>query len=348
MKASQIHTSLELLVALKQPVFLWGPPGVGKSEIVKQTAEKQRLDLIDIRAILLDPVDLRGLPRISADGLSEWCTPSFFPQSGKGILFLDELNAAPPLVQASCYQLVLDRRLGEYSLPDGWSIIAAGNRERDRAVTHRMPSALANRFVHINFSVDCDEWLKWAVKREISPVIISFLRFRPALLHDFDPEKDSKAFPSPRTWEFASNLLKSIKNNKCLDSIDRTSTRTFTKSNGNIKTLHELLVGTIGKGAATELAGFMKIWHELPEVVEILRQPAQINLPTDPAVLFAVCEMVGRAANQKTADKIMIFANRLPDEFSVLLVREAIRHCNDIAQTDSFATWAAQHADVLL
>ncbi len=330
MKASEIKTSLELLVDLKQPVFLWGSPGVGKSQIVKQTAEKKGLDLVDIRAILLDPVDLRGLPRISADGLSEWCTPSFFPQSGQGVIFLDELNAAPPLVQASCYQLVLDRRLGEYELPDGWSIIAAGNRERDRAVTHRMPSALANRFVHIDFSVDCGEWLEWAIKREISPEIIAFLRFRPALLHDFDPEKNSKAFPSPRTWEFASNLISSAGNGK------------------NAGVLHELLSGTIGIGAAIEFKGFMKIWRELPKVEDIINSPAQIEIPTDPAVLFAVCEMVGRAAEQKTADKIMVFAGRLPDEFSVLLVREAIRHCNDIAGTDSFASWATRHASVLV
>ncbi len=330
MKASVIQTSLELLVDLKQPVFLWGPPGVGKSEIVKQTAEKKGLSLIDIRAVLLDPVDLRGLPRINGGGLSEWCTPSFFPQSGQGVLFLDELNAAPPLVQASCYQLVLDRSLGEYKLPDGWAIIAAGNRERDRAVTHRMPSALANRFVHINFSVDCDEWLEWAIRRGISPEIIAFLRFRPALLHDFDPEKDSKAFPSPRTWEFASNLIMSL------------------GSNGNDEARHELLSGTIGMGAATEFRGFMKIWHELPEVDEIMDTPEQVEISTDPAVLFAVCEMVGRAAEQKTADNIMVFASRLPDEFSVLLVREAIRHCNDIAKTDSFAAWAVRHSDVLV
>lgn len=330
MKASEIKTSLELLIDLKQPVFLWGPPGVGKSDIVKQSAEKKGLELIDIRAILLDPVDLRGLPRVNADGLSEWCTPSFFPQRGQGVIFLDELNAAPPLVQASCYQLVLDRRLGEYKLPDGWSIIAAGNRERDRAVTHRMPSALANRFVHIDFSVDCDEWLEWAIKKEIFPEIIAFLRFRPALLHDFDPEKNSKAFPSPRTWEFASNLIGSIKNG------------------GNGDTQHELLSGTIGIGAATEFKGFMKIWHELPELEEIINDPEQVEISSDPAVLFAVCEMVGRAAEQKTADKIMIFANRLPDEFSVLLVREAVRRCRDIAGTDSFASWARHHADVLV
>jgi hypothetical protein len=193
-----------------------------------------------------------------------------------------------------------------------------------------MPPALANRFVHIDFSVDCEEWLEWAIKGGISPQIIAFLRFRPALLHDFDPEKDCKAFPSPRTWAFASNLIKSIRNNED-ESVQ-----------------HELLAGTIGVGSATGFKGFMKIWHELPKVEEIINTPDQVEIPTDQAVLFAVCEMVGRAAEQKTADKIMVFAGRLPEEFSVLLVWEAVRHCNNIAGTDSFAAWAARHADVLV
>jgi len=159
MKASDISKSLKLLITQKQPVFLWGSPGVGKSQVVKQTATSMQLDIIDVRAILLDPVDLRGIPKINIEGMSEWCAPSFLPTTGEGVLFLDELNAAPPLVQAACYQLILDRRIGEYQLPDGWAIIAAGNREQDRAVTHKMPSALSNRFVHIDFTVNSHEWI---------------------------------------------------------------------------------------------------------------------------------------------------------------------------------------------
>ena len=327
MKASRIAKSLEQLTTLKQPVFLWGPPGVGKSQVVSQVADRRGLRLVDIRAILLDPVDLRGLPKISEDGLSEWCIPSFLPRDGEGILFLDELNAAPPLVQAACYQLVLDRRLGEYALPDGWTVIAAGNREKDGAVAHRMPSALANRFVHIDFTVDLDEWLLWAQKNSIAPEIIAFLRFRPALLHDFDPERSSRAFPSPRSWEFASRIM---------------------NGPSGPELLPELLAGTVGKGAAQEISGYMKIWRELPKVKDIIENPAQIPVPTDPAVLFAVCEMVGRAVTRERGDNVLIFAARLPAEFSVLLVREAVRHCNDLARSESFAGWAARHADVLV
>jgi len=327
MKAALLPQALELLINIRQPVFIWGPPGVGKSQIVRQTAAGLGVELIDIRAILLDPVDLRGLPRIDADGRSQWCAPAFFPHSGRGILFLDELNAAPPLVQASCYQLVLDRRVGEYELPEGWTVIAAGNREQDRAVVHRMPSALANRFVHIDFTVDLDQWLRWAAENNIVNEVITFLRFRPGLLHDFDPECGGKAFASPRSWEFASRLL-----DGCPDAA----------------ILEELLTGTIGQAATTEFIGFLKIWRRLPSMEDILNAPESLEIPTDPAVLFALCEMAGRKADLRRAAPLLQFAGRLPDEFSVLLVREAVRHCRDIANSDDFAQWAANHADVLV
>lgn len=327
MKASQISESLEILITCKQPVFLWGPPGVGKSQIVKQTAEKMALNIIDVRAILLDPVDLRGIPKINATGTAEWCPPSFLPTEGIGILFLDELNAAPPLVQAACYQLILDRQIGEYALPDGWAIIAAGNRDKDRAVTHKMPSALSNRFVHIDFTVDHQQWTKWANKNDIAQDIVNFIQFRPNLLHDFDPEKNTRAFPSPRSWEFASQLIKG-------------------GATGEI--LQELMEGTVGKGAATELLGFMKIYNQLPDITEILNNPMRVQLPQDPAVLFATCEMVGKSADVDSAGNLIAFAGRLPDEFGVLLVREAVRNCSEISTLGTFSTWAANHADILV
>ncbi|WP_448871245.1 AAA family ATPase [Desulfobulbus propionicus] len=327
MNASALSQALELLIAIRQPVFLWGPPGIGKSQIVRQTADRADLQLIDLRAILLDPVDLRGLPRITGEGSAEWCAPAFFPRTGQGILFLDELNAAPPLVQASCYQLVLDRRLGEYELPLGWTVIAAGNRETDRAVAHRMPSALANRFVHIDFTVELDQWLLWAEANDISPEITAFLRFRPSLLHDFDPERSGRAFPSPRSWEFASRLL---------------------RRQPDTAILADLLTGTVGPAAAAELTAFLQIRQNLPSMEDILNAPQSLEIPTDPAVLFALCEMAGRAAEPDHARPLLDFAGRLPDEFSVLLVREAVRTCREIAGSDEFARWAERHAEVLV
>ena len=193
MKSSSISVALPSLMEARQPVFIWGGPGIGKSALVRQVAAQAGLPLRDIRALLLDPVDLRGLPFLGSDGRAKWAAPECLPQDGCGILFLDELNAAPAMVQAACYQLVLDRKLGEYSLPDGWAIVAAGNREGDRGATTRMPAPLRNRFVHLDFELDLEEWSRWAVAAGIRPEVIAFLRFRPELLSVFERDAPSPA-----------------------------------------------------------------------------------------------------------------------------------------------------------
>jgi MoxR-like ATPase len=204
MKPSAITTALRALTEVRQSVFIWGGPGIGKSAMVRQVTAAAGLPLRDIRALLLDPVDLRGLPFLGTDGRAKWAAPDFLPSDGCGILFLDELNAAPAMVQAACYQLGLDRSLGEYRLPEGWAIVAAGNREGDRGATTRMPAPLRNRFVHLDFELDGEEWSRWAIKTGIRAEVIAFLRFRPELLSVFD--RDAHAFPSPRSWEFVSRM----------------------------------------------------------------------------------------------------------------------------------------------
>ncbi len=327
MKPSHIAGTLDALTDIGQPVFVWGAPGVGKSQVVAQVAKKKGIDLVDVRAVLLDPVDLRGLPHIDENRRACWCAPAFLPTQGVGILFLDELNAAPPLVQAACYQLVLDRQLGEYHLPEGWSIVAAGNRETDRAVTHRMPSALANRFVHLNFDVDSKEWLIWAQNNEIAPEVIAFIRFRPQLLHSFDPQKDDKAFPTPRSWEFVSRIM--------------------SRQTSAIPDL-ELISGVIGDGAASEFCGFLKIYHNLPDPDTLLENPETAVVPDDPATLYAVCELLSQKTDLTNLPQIMTYAKRLPPEFSVMLVRDAARINSAIVRTPDFNAWAVAHADVLI
>jgi MoxR-like ATPase len=167
--------------------------------------------------VQLDPVDLRGLPRISADQ-AEWVPPKFLPTSGQGILFLDELTAAPQMTQAGCYQLVLDRKLGEYRLPEGWVVIAAGNPASERGVHFSMPRPLRNRFVHLDLEPDFEDWSKWAMRAGIRPEILAFLRFKPALLHDADATSDQNAWPTPRSWEMASQVLTGVaKRQEALD-----------------------------------------------------------------------------------------------------------------------------------
>ncbi|HJD97944.1 AAA family ATPase [Mailhella massiliensis] len=330
MRPSHIISSLKTLLSIRRPVFLWGAPGVGKSEVVAGVARSLGYELRDIRAVLLDPVDLRGIPRITAAGETEWCPPSFLPdaRSGqKGILFLDELNAAPPLVQAACYQLILDGRIGEYVLPEGWVVVAAGNREKDRAVTHRMPSALSNRMVHLEFDVSLDDWLEWAAQAGIRPEVTAFLRFRPALLHDFDPQSSARAFASPRSWSFVSDIL---------------------KAGPERAVEYDLVRGAVGDGAAAEFMGFLAVWRELPSVEEVLSAPETAKVPGEPAALYAVSEALASFLSRENLARVLAYLERLPVEFGVLCLRRGVCRDQGLVESPAFASWAQKHADVLL
>lgn len=330
MRPSQIISSLHTLLSIRQPVFLWGAPGVGKSQIVAEVARSLGWVLRDIRAVLLDPVDLRGIPRITAEGTTQWCAPSFLPGAEsreRGILFLDELNTAPPLVQAACYQLVLDRRIGEYVLPDGWVVVAAGNREKDRAVTHRMPTALSNRMVHLEFDVSLDDWLEWAARSGIRPEVMAFLRFRPKLLHDFDPQSASRAFASPRSWAFVSAIMQAAPD----EDVE-----------------YGLYRGAVGDGAAAEFMGFLQVWRELPSVDAVLAAPAEAVVPSEPAARYAVSEALASRASWDTLPAVFAYLERMPVEFGVLCMRQAICREPGLVESPAFGTWAQKHADVLL
>ena len=323
MKASAVSDALRVLVAARQPVFVWGGPGVGKSAVVGQLAEALKVPLQDVRALLLDPVDLRGLPFLGNDGRSKWAPPEFLPQDGTGILFLDELNAAPAMVQASCYQLVLDRKLGEYRLPERWSIIAAGNRDSDRGATTRMPTPLRNRFVHLEFEVDVQDWSEWAIQAGIRPEVIAFLRFRPELLSAFD--RDANAFPSPRSWEFVSCIL---------DSVGPQS---------NLSIEHEVIAGAVGSGAATEFSGFLRMFRELPNIDAILMNPLQEPVPEIAAAQYAVASALARCASDANFDRIYLYLSRLPTEFRVLCVRDATLRDPAIRCTAGYVKFAVEN-----
>ena len=324
MKASAITNALRALFAVGQPVFIWGGPGIGKSAVVRQFTAELQIPLQDVRALLLDPVDLRGLPFLGADGRSKWATPDFLPKEGSGILFLDELNAAPAMVQASCYQLVLDRKLGEYTLPDGWAIVAAGNRDSDRAVTTRMPTPLRNRFVHLEFEVDLQEWSMWAIEAGIRPEVIAFLRFRPELLNAFD--RDVNAFPSPRSWEFISRILDGQPD----QSIE-----------------HEMFAGSVGSGAATEFSAFLKMFRELPNIDAILLNPGKEPVPESASAQYAVASALARAASDMNFDRICLYLDRMPTEFRVLSVRDATLREPAIRHTPAYTKWAIENHHVL-
>jgi MoxR-like ATPase len=335
MKPSKLYEALHALIGERVPLHIWGACGVGKSQIVAQVADDLDFEFLDIRAVQLDPVDLRGLPRIASDQ-TEWVPPKFLPTTGRGILFLDELTAAPQMTQAGCYQLVLDRKLGEYVLPDGWVVLAAGNPASERGVHFSMPRPLRNRFVHLELEVDLNDWSKWAVKAGVRPEIIAFLRFRPALLHDGDVTSDANAWPTPRSWEMASNVLNGFARRQQSAS-----------SPGDSEVEAQLLEGTVGPAATVELVAFLRLFRQLPSIDEILLNPETAPLPGEPSAQIAIATALGRAMTDHSIGQGIKYLDRMPTEMRVLAMRDASARTRAITHTPEFIRLGVEYAEVI-
>lgn len=346
MRPSQVVASLKYLVDAKQPVMIHGSPGVGKSDVVRQVAKALDWPMIDLRLSQLDPVDLRGIPSVKDHdiagqrvGMTSWNVPSFLPKDGNGILFLDEINSAAQATQAAAYQLILDRKLGDYTLPDGWAMVAAGNRTTDRAIVNQMSTALKNRFTHLNYEVNNEDWCDWALKNDVAIEVLGFIRFRPMLLNEFEQRNDSKeeakriarikdaqAFATPRSWEFMSRVVKK-------------------QPSPDIE--YELYSGIVGEGCAAEFMGYLKYYRNLPNLDALLMSPDKAAVPTEPAVLYALSTGLASKATKDNMDRVVKYALRMPPEFQVLLVKDAIVRDNQLTNTKAFNEWASKNSNIL-
>jgi len=325
------------------PVMLWGPPGVGKSQIVAQIGLRHQVPVVDIRLSQMEPSDLRGIPFRSGDTV-QWAVPALLPDAqrhgARGVLFLDEITSAPPAVSAAAYQLILDRRLGEYRIPNGWAIFAAGNRQGDRGVTYAMPAPLANRFSHFEVSVNLDDWAAWAYANGIDERIIGFLRFKPELLFAFDAARTlagEMAFPSPRSWEFAHRALQ-----KFGDTPDL---------------LTGALSACVGQAAGVECAAFIDSLARLPDL-DAITAGLDASVPVEIDLQYAVAAaLVGRALRVKGTPQarrvwghILDYAGRLPlKEMGVMLVSDMHRSVGSgLFAVPQFSSWAHAVADLVL
>jgi hypothetical protein len=320
--------------------MLWGPPGVGKSQIIAQVAARHGVPMIDIRLSQMEPTDLRGIPFRIEDRV-ERAIPSMLPDTKKhgpqGILFLDEITSAPPSVSAAAYQLILDRRLGAYQIPEGWAVFAAGNRQGDRGVTYTMPAPLANRFSHFEVEANLDDWVAWAYANNIDERLIGFLRFRPELLFDFDPAHNPVAFPSPRSWEFAHRALQ--------------------KFGDHPELLLPTLQACVGPAAGLELNAFIENLDRMPDLDAILRGE-EVAVPREIDLQYAVASaLVGRAIRAKgNADArdihghILDYASRFPlKEMGIMLVSDMHRAIGQpLFAVPQFSKWANAVADLML
>ncbi|QKF82335.1 ATP-binding protein [Halarcobacter ebronensis] len=327
---SELYKQLKALLDADIPCFIHGSPGIGKSYIVNDIAKRSDLQLIDVRLSQLDAVDLRGIPTIKNEQ-TKWMPPIFLPsdENSKGILFLDELNSAPLSVQAAIYQLVLDRKIGEYTLPKGWRIICAGNKINDKGIVFKLPSPLINRMVHIVLEAKYDDFKGWAIKNEIHPFIIGFLGFRPDLLSSEVPSstETNPAFCTPRAWNMLSNII---------------------KRNEEIASLHPIIYGTVGYGAAIEFISFVKVYKTLPNIDAILEGKSEM-VPNEPSALYALCAaIIEKYSNKEQAVNLFLYVKHLPVEFNVMLIKDLIVKDEDIAELEAFDAWMEQYGQYII
>ena len=291
--AVQARKSLLKAFQVKRPLFLWGPPGIGKSELVENITRDLGGYMIDLRLGQMEPTDIRGIPFYNKDsGKMDWAPPVELPDDELAsqypivVLFLDELNSAAPSVQSAAYQLILNRRIGKYQLPDNVVMVAAGNRESDKGVTYRMPTPLANRFIHQEMKVDFAAWQEWAVLNKIHKDVVGYLSFAKQDLYDFDAKSASRAFATPRSWSFVSELLD--------DECDN-------------DTLTNLIAGTVGEGLAVKFMAHRKVASKMPNPLDILKGKVKdLNVKEVSAMyslVISMCYELKAAVENKTADK---------------------------------------------
>ena len=250
---NEAKAAVRFAMKVNRPIFMWGPPGIGKSDIIKQLGDEQGREVIDVRLSLWEPTDIKGIPFYNTQlNTMSWAPPQELPSDpdSTAILFLDELNSAAPATQAAAYQLILNRRVGTYKLPKGVSIVAAGNRETDKGVTYRMPAPLANRFVHLELKTDYEDWLNWATLNKVHEQVVGYVGFAKQDLYDFDPKGSSRSFATPRSWSFVSELLAD-------DSLPE-------------NTLTDLVAGAIGEGLAVKFMAHRKVAKQMPKPEDIL------------------------------------------------------------------------------
>lgn len=328
-------------------IMVWGPPGVGKSAIVRSVAEAHGCGFIDLRLAQMEAIDIKGLPVPEQDGV-HWKISSTYPrdQKSRGILFLDELSACDRTIQTAAYELILDRRLGEdYRLPDGWLIVAAGNRIEDGASAVAMSSALANRFLHVELAYDVQSWHEWAVKNDVHGAVVGLLQFKPQLLADMDENKQNleRGFPTPRSWERASVMLHRLEGKD--DAI-----------------LTPFLCGLLGNATGLELLSFYHIYDEMRRVVEMMLDPkAEISIPKDQGKRYAFCTALckvlwdkDKGTQEERLNGFFRISIEMPSDFAAMSMLDAMNSNPNGAESNmllvrhkKYAEWLKKHGKAL-
>lgn len=327
MKIEPLKLALVDILTQNLVPMVTGPPGIGKSELIRWIAKKFNLFIIDLRLSQCDPTDLLGFPGHDNKRMF-YRPPDHFPLEGdpipKGyngwILFLDEFNSATQAVQAAAYKLVLDRLVGLFKLHSRCAIVCAGNGEGDAAIVNRLGTAMQSRLIHVAMQVDPKAWAVWATENDLDHRAISYVEGHPDHLHKFDPNHNDKTFACPRTWEFAAKLIKGK------DTIP--------------EYLLETLEGTLSAGIARQFHAYIEYYSELPKLEDILKTPDDIEIPVEPAELYAISHMVAAYLDKDTAKPLMRFIDRLPLEFGTTATRATLRRNKELLKIDDIRNWA--------
>ena len=325
---TKLKEEIKTMAAIRQPALVLGQPGAAKSSIMKQVAEETGREYIDIRPLLLNPVELHGLPRIDGENVMRWSRPYFFPNSScdkKYLINIEELPAAPPLIQTALYQLMLDRRCGEYELPPGASVVACGNRETDKGVFHRMAPALRSRMVHYEIKVTAEDWIEWAIHNEIAPEIIFAVKYNHELLNTYNTKSNDPAFACPRTLEFLSDYVNHLRDEGSMADL-------------SISTI----IGTVGEVAGVEIHSFLKLFRELPDPDEVFGNPYAVDIPQNISAVYMLCSALTRKATPENMGNIILFSGRLRPEIGEFMVDSCTRRNVDLKKTKAWIQWTSE------
>lgn len=317
--------------------YVKGSPGMGKSYMIQAVADQYNLKLIDLRLAQCDPTDLMGFPHINTEGTKAGYVPmATFPIEGDPLpinpdtkeayagwlLFCDEMNAADRSTQKAAYKLILDKMVGVFHLHDKVAIVCAGNLDTDQALVEEISTALQSRLIHITVQTDTESWLDWAIDNNIDSRICSFIRFKPALLNNFDPDKagSEDTYACERTWAFADKLLANVVDIRAAQVLP-------------------LFAGTLGEGVAREFLAFLRVYKDLPTIAEIIAAPSTIPVPTEPSVQFALTGSIAQNAEDNNIEKLMEYLDRLPVEFQVICLREMGRRNPNFIKIPAVVRW---------
>lgn len=319
----------------KIPFLILGKPGGGKSAMAMQVVKSlggNDDNTVVFTPSLRDPVDVLGTPNNNGD-FTRWVPPAEFyklrhvegDDSDKFLVVEELTDAQVGMMNAMC-RIFHDGFAGDLRLTSNLHIIATGNRTEDKSGANRLTTKLGNRLCVMDFDENLDDWVDWALDRNIDPVLIQFVRFKPSLLSDFDPNRPYGINPTPRQWEKVSMA--------CSAPLDTTE-------------LFELCKGLVGEGAAAEFAAFRKIYQSLVSFDDIVMNPEKVKIPSDLSAQYAIVGSVSHNVTPATIERVAVFVDRLPTDFGVMFWQDTLRRTPAIKTSKPFIKWATSAGNVL-